>query len=60
MGSIREIGDDVKLIAEQFPTAGATAQQILQLLKQMIVEMAPEAPVQTGSGVAVPGGGVAP
>ena len=60
MGSIREIGEDVKLIAEQFPTAAGTAQQIQQLLKQMIIEMAPEAPAQTGSSLAVPGGGAAP
>ena len=60
MGSIREIGEDVKLIAEQFPPAARTAQQIQQLLKQMIIEMAPEAPAQTGSSLAVPGGGTAP
>lgn len=60
MGAIRELGEDVKLIAQQFPAAAGTASQIQQLLKQMIIEMAPEAPAQTGSSLAVPGGGQAP
>ena len=60
MGAIRELSEDVKLIAEQFPTTASTAEQIKQLLKQMIIEMAPEAPAQTGSSLAVPGGGAAP
>ncbi len=60
MGAVREIGEDVKLIAQQFPDTQGTAQQIQQLLKQLIVEMAPTAPAQTGSSLAVPGGGSAP
>ena len=60
MGRVRDIGEDVKLIAQQFPEAAATAQQIQQLLKQLIIEMAPMAPAQTGSSLAVPGGGQAP
>ncbi len=60
MGAIRELSEDVKLIAEQFPATASTAEQIKQLLKQMIIEMAPEAPAQTGSSIAVPGGGAAP
>ena len=60
VGSVRELSDDVKLLAEQFPMVAGTAEQIKQLLKQMLVEMAPEAPAQTGSSIAVPGGGSAP
>lgn len=60
MQQIRQVAEAVKLIGEQYPAAASTMQQVQQLLKQAIVEMAPIAPAQTGSGLAVPGGGMAP
>lgn len=56
MGQLREIGSQVEALMASVPTASATLQQVLQLLKRAAVEMAPTAPQQTASGMAVPGG----
>lgn len=57
MGRIRELGEAAKALASEFPTTADTMQQIQQLLKQAVIQMAPMAPAQTQSGAAVPGGG---
>ena len=58
MGQLRDIGSQVEALMASVPTAASTLQQVLQLLKRAAVEMAPTAPQQTMSGMAVPGGGV--
>lgn len=55
---IRQIGDLVQQLAAANPTLAQDAQQIGQILKQMIVRSAQQAPQQTMSGAMTPGGGV--
>lgn len=59
MGSIRDIDQQVQALTADFPTLAQPAQQIRTLLKQMVVQAAQQAPQQTASGAAVPGGGMA-
>lgn len=59
MGTIRDLGEQVKQLAAANPMIADEAQQIQQLLKQMVVKAAQPAPVQTGSSLAVPGGATA-
>lgn len=54
---IRAVGDLVQQLAATNPMIAAEAQQIGQLLKQMIIKSAQQAPQQTMSGAMVPGGG---
>jgi len=53
---IRDVGTSVDAIAQGFPMVGQEASQIKNLLKQMIVKAAAQAPPQTASGQAVPTG----
>lgn len=57
MGQIRDVGQMVDALAADFPTLAPDVQQVKQLLKQMVVKAAQQAPTQTASGAAVPGGG---
>lgn len=57
MGQIRDIGQSIDALASDFPTLAPDVQQVKQLLKQMVVKAAQQAPAQTASGMAVPGGG---
>lgn len=57
MGAIRQLGEGVKHLVTLVPMAADEAQQIQQLLKQIVVKAAQGAPMQTGSGMAVPGNG---
>ena len=59
MGRIRDFGEQIKQLAAENPAVADEAQQIQQLLKQMVVKSAQIAPVQTMSSMAVPGGGTA-
>jgi hypothetical protein len=54
---IRQIGDLVQQLAGANPALAQEAQQIGQLLKQMIIRSAQQAPQQTMSGAMTPGGG---
>ena len=54
---IRALGEGVKQLAAVNPLLADPAQQIQQLLKQMLMVAAGPAPAQTGSGMAVPGNG---
>jgi outer membrane murein-binding lipoprotein Lpp len=56
-GQIRDVGQMVDAIAMDFPNAAQPAGQIKQLLKQIIVQAANQAPQATASGSAVPTGG---
>jgi hypothetical protein len=53
---VRQIGDLVQQLAQSNPMFQQGAQQITQILKQMIITAAQAAPQQTASGAAVPGG----
>ena len=53
---VRQIGDLVQQLAQTNPMFQQGAQQISQILKQMIITAAQAAPMQTTSGAAVPGG----
>ncbi len=57
MSQIQQIGEQCKQVAATFPLTADTMQQIQQLLKQAVVQMAPQAPTQTPSSAAVPGAG---
>lgn len=57
MQQVRQIGEAVKSLAQMMPQAADEANQIQQLLKAMVVKAAQQTPMQTGSGMAVPGGG---
>ena len=57
MSQIQQIGEQCKQVAANFPLTADTMQQIQQLLKNAVVQMAPQAPAQTPSGAAVPGAG---
>jgi hypothetical protein len=59
MGQIRQIGEAVKQIAAGNPLVADEAQQIQQLLKQMVVKSASVSPMQTMSSAAVPTAGMA-
>lgn len=54
---IRQINDAVMQLGQSNPLFQQGAQQITQILKQMIITAAQAAPMQTVSGAAVPGGG---
>lgn len=54
---VRQIGDLVAQLGQSNPLFQQGAQQIAQILKQMIITAAQAAPMQTVSGAAVPGGG---
>ena len=56
-GKIRDLGEAVKQLAADTPTIVDEAQQIQQLLKQMVVKAAQIAPTQTASSMMIPGGG---
>lgn len=58
MQRISELGEMVKQIMVEYPMTAEPMQQIQQLLKMAVVSMAPQAPMQTMSGQAVPGGGM--
>lgn len=58
MGRIRDLGEQVKQLAAENPSVADEAQQIQQLLKQMVIKSAQLVPTQTASGAAVPGGGM--
>lgn len=53
---IRNLGEAAKQLALTSPLIADEAQQIQQLLKQMVVKVASTAPVQTASSQAVPMG----
>ena len=57
MGRIRDLAEQMKQLGADMPILADDVQQIQQLLKQMVVKAAQVAPVQTASGMAVPGGG---
>lgn len=59
MQQIRDLGKLLQQLAASNPMLADEAQQMQQLLKQMIVKAAQQAPMQTGSSLAVPGGGMA-
>lgn len=54
---IRDLGEMVKQIAANAPMVSDEAQQIQELLKQMVIKAAQPAPVQTASSMMVPGNG---
>jgi hypothetical protein len=54
---VRQMGEQVKALAQLAPHAADELQQIQQLLKQVIIKAAQAAPAQTPSGMAVPGNG---
>ena len=54
---VRQIGDLVNQLGQSNPMFQQGAQQITQILKQMMITAAQAAPMQTVSGAAVPGGG---
>ena len=58
MTRIRDLGEQCKQIATEYPMTAEAMMQIQQLLKQAVISMAPQAPMQTMSGQAVPGGGM--
>lgn len=58
MGQIRGIADQVKQMAATNPAVAQEAQQIQELLKAIVIKSAQQAPMQTASGMAVPGGGM--
>jgi hypothetical protein len=58
MTRIRDLGEQAKQIAVEYPMTAEAMMQIQQLLKQAVIAMAPQAPMQTMSGEAVPGGGM--
>jgi hypothetical protein len=53
---VRGIGAQVKQIADLAPMAGDEVTQITELLKAIVVKSAQASPMQTASGMAVPGG----
>src|SRR5262245_57745934 len=57
IGRIRDLADQAKQLAADFPAAADAMQQIQQLLKQAVVQMSAPAPVQTGSSMMVPTAG---
>ena len=57
MQRIRDLGEATKQLALEFPMTADVMMQIQQLLKSAVVQMAGPAPMQTGSGAAVPGAG---
>ncbi len=57
MQRIRDLGEMTKQLALEFPMTADVMMQIQQLLKSAVVQMAGPAPMQTGSGAAVPGAG---
>ena len=59
MQNIRALGEAVKQLAAENPMVADEANQIQQLLKQIVVKSASVAPVQTMSSEAVPMGGTA-
>lgn len=54
---VRAISEQAKALAAENPAVAEEAQQIDQLLKQMVVKAAQMQSAQTASGMAVPGGG---
>ena len=56
MGQIRGVAESVKQLATANPAFAQGAQQIQEILKQMVIVAAQGAPMQTASGQAVPGG----
>lgn len=57
MGQIKELKDKVDAVGASLPAFAPEVQQIGQILKRMIVKAAQQAPQQTSSSAAVPGGG---
>lgn len=55
MGQIRDIGQQVEALQGDFPDLAPDVQQIMTLLKNIVVKAARSAPQQTASGAAVPG-----
>ncbi len=53
---IRDMGSMVDAIAADFPNAAQEVMQVKNLLKQIIVKAAQQAPMTTASGSAVPTG----
>lgn len=57
VGQIREIGNMVQALGASNPMLAQSTQQIMQILKQMVVQAASVTPQQTMSGAMVPGSG---
>jgi hypothetical protein len=57
MGRIRDLAEQAKQLAADFPVLADDMQQVQQLLKQAVVKAAQVGPAQTASSLAVPGGG---
>ena len=57
MGQIRDLGQSLQAIGTAVPAFGPEVQQIQQILKRMVVKAAQQAPKQTASAAALPGGG---
>lgn len=55
MGQIRDLKQQVDAMQGDFPDLAPDCQQIGNILKQMVVKAARQAPQQTASGMAVPG-----
>lgn len=58
MGQIRGIADQVKQLAATNPAMAQGAQQIQEILKQMVIAAAQMTPQQTASSTAIPGAGM--
>ena len=56
MGKIRELGSTVDEMGSGFPALAPEVQQLKQIFKRMIVKAAQQAPQQTKSSQALPGG----
>lgn len=56
MGQIRDLGQSLQAIGSAVPAFGPEVQQIQQILKRMVVKAAQQAPKQTASTQAIPGG----
>ncbi len=57
MSAIRDLGQQVQQIGSLAPSLASDVQQIQQIMKRMIVKAAQQAPQQTPSAQALPGGG---
>ena len=54
---VRELGNMATQIGQSNPLIQGEMQQVLAILKQAIIKAAQAAPMQTASGMTVPGGG---
>src|SRR3990172_2312515 len=56
-GQVRDIGDQIKQLVAANPPLAQDGQQIMDLLKGMIIKAAEHSQMQTMSGAGVPGAG---